>query len=266
MDSLIHPLACVHPGAQIGENTRIDAFAVIDEHVKIGAHCHIHSHAKIAKYTTIGDHCRIYLGASVGEDPQDHRYDPTIVSYTEIGNYVALREYVTVHRPPFEGKTTYIGDYSLLMAFVHVGHDCKIANHVTIANLTLLAGHVEVESGAVISAAARFHQFCRVGKMSITSSFATTRQDTPPFCMVNDEGYVVGMNAVGMRRAGLSSEVRLAVQRAIRTYFYEDLLGSAAIAKIEETDGNIQEVQDFLTFIKTSTRGIVPGVKKETED
>ncbi|MGN0870629.1 MAG: acyl-[acyl-carrier-protein]--UDP-N-acetylglucosamine O-acyltransferase, partial [Victivallales bacterium] len=140
----IHPTAVVSPNAEIGKNVEIGPYAVIDDDVRIGDDCFIDAHVKIGQYTTIGPRCRIYFGAFVGAEPQDHRFYKGIQSYTEIGSDTVIREYVTIHRPPFEFLKTTIGNHVLLMAFVHIGHDVIIGDRVTIANNTALSGHVQV--------------------------------------------------------------------------------------------------------------------------
>ncbi len=260
MTSMIHPMACVSPNAKLGENVRVDAFAVIEDDVVIGDNCHIHSHAKIAQYTTMGANCRVYLGALVGEQPQDHRCDPKTVSYTEIGHDTVIREYVQIHRPPFEGKKTVIGNHCLFMGFVHIAHDCQIADNVTIANNTALSGHIEVGPGAVISGYVIMHQFCRIGALAMMSPLGGYRQDVPPFCITNERGAIVGMNSVGLKRAGYDVKTRSAVNRAIKTYYFSAMNKTEALEKIMEEDGTIPQVAYFVQFIRESKRGVMPSV------
>ena len=146
---MIHPTAIVSPDAQIGKNVEIGPYAVIEDNVKIGDNCYIDAHVKICRYTTIGSDCCIYMNALVGAEPQDHRFYRGLISYCEIGHHTVIREFVTIHRPPFEQLQTVVGNHVLLMAFVHVAHDVVIGDHVTIANHTSLSGHVQVGDGAV---------------------------------------------------------------------------------------------------------------------
>lgn len=263
MSDLIHPQAYVSPKAKLGKNVRVDPFAVIEDDVVIGDNCHIHSHAKIAQYTTMGNNCRVYLGALVGEQPQDHRCDPNMVSYTEIGNSVVIREYVTIHRPPFENAKTIIGDSCLLMGFVHIAHDVILHDHVTIANMTALSGHIEVESGAVLSGFITMHQFCRVGTLAMLSPLGGYRQDVPPFCITNEHGAIVGMNAVGLKRAGIPVETRSAINAAIKLYYFSGTNKTEALAQIEKESGHMPEVMHFVNFIRSSKRGVMPSVLEQ---
>ena len=130
---MIHPTAIVSPDAQIGKNVEIGPYAVIEDNVKIGDNCYIDSHVKICRYTTVGSDCCIYYNALVGAEPQDHRFYRGLVSFCEIGHHTVIREFVTIHRPPFEQLKTVVGNHVLLMAFVHVAHDVVIGDHATLA-------------------------------------------------------------------------------------------------------------------------------------
>ena len=258
----IHPTAVVSPNAEIGKNVEIGPYAVIDDDVRIGDDCFIDAHVKIGQYTTIGPRCRIYFGAFVGAEPQDHRFYKGIQSYTEIGSDTVIREYVTIHRPPFEFLKTTIGNHVLLMAFVHIGHDVIIGDRVTIANNTALSGHVQVGQGAVFSGCVLVHQFCRIGALAMVGPGAHVGQDIPPFCMLRESNVITGPNTIGLRRAGMSNEQRLAIRRAIRTFFFEGLNAKNALEQIERGENVLPEVHMFVNFIKDSHRGIMPGNPK----
>lgn len=254
----IHPTAIVHQDAVIGENVEIGPYSVIEQDVKIGDNCYIDAHVKISRYTTMGDRCRVYYGALVGEEPQDHRFYPGIVSYTEIGSDTVIREYATIHRPPFEEQKTVIGNHCLLMGFVHIAHDVVLADHVTIANNSILAGHIQVEEGAVISGHVLIHQFCKIGKLAMVGPDIKIIQDVPPFCLVGDNGFVYGPNVVGLRRAGMTGEQRKSIRSAIKTFFFKGLSANNACEEIEK-EAPTPEVNHFVNFVKASTRGILPG-------
>lgn len=258
----IHPTAVVSPNAEIGKNVEIGPYAVIDDDVRIGDDCFIDAHVKIGQYTTIGPRCRIYFGAFVGAEPQDHRFYKGIQSYTEIGSDTVIREYVTIHRPPFEFLKTTIGNHVLLMAFVHIGHDVIIGDRVTIANNTALSGHVQVGQGAVFSGCVLVHQFCRIGALAMVGPGAHVGQDIPPFCMLRESNVITGPNTIGLRRAGMSNEQRLAIRRAIRTFFFEGFNAKNALEQIERGENVLPEVHMFVNFIKESHRGIMPGNPK----
>ena len=254
----VHPTAAVDPGAVIGKNVEIGPYAVVEKNCVIGDNCWIDAHAKICEYTTIGENTRVYYGALVGTEPQDHRFKPGLRSFTEIGRDVVIREYVTIHRSPFEDKVTRVGDGTLLMAFVHLGHDVQIGNYVTIANQTAVSGHVIIEDGAVLSGYVLIHQFCRIGKLAMIGGRTILTQDVPPYCMLAENCRVCGPNVVGLRRAGFSAEARQEIRKAIKSYFFKGLNGSNAIAEIS-SEAMTPEVEHFVKFIQSSERGIMAG-------
>lgn len=260
---MIHPTAIVSPKAEIGNNVEIGPYAVIDDDVRIGDDCYIDAHVKIAQYTTLGARCRVYFGALVGAEPQDHRFYKGIRSSTEIGHDTVIREYVTIHRPPFEFMKTVIGSHVLLMSFVHVAHDVVIADRVTIANHTALTGHIRIGEGAVLSGYTKIHQFCRIGSLAMIGAGCLIGQDVPPFCMLRETNFITGPNTIGLRRAGMPNETRLAIRRAIKTFFFEGLNTKNALERIE-SQPMIPEVRMFVNFIKESNRGIMPGNPKYT--
>ena len=261
---MIHPTAIVSPDAQIGKNVEIGPYAVIEDNVKIGDNCYIDAHVKICRYTTIGSDCCIYMNALVGAEPQDHRFYRGLVSYCEIGHHTVIREFVTIHRPPFEQLKTVVGNYVLLMAFVHVAHDVVIGDHATIANHTQLSGHVHVGEGAVMSGFVLVHQFCRIGALAMIAPTSKIGQDVPPFCMLRETSFVCGPNTIGMRRANFSPATRLAIRRAIKIFFFEGLNSPHALEQISKTITDCPEVEHFVNFIKQSNRGIMPGNPKYT--
>ena len=219
----VHPTAVIAPGVKLGNNVHIGPYTVIEPDCVIGDDCWIDAHVKIGRWTTIGARSRIYFGALVGDDPQDHRFVPDTFAPTTIGCDTTLREYVTIHRSPFEGRPTSVGDGTLLMAFVHVGHDARIGNRVTAANQTAFSGHVIVEDGAVISGYVLVHQFCRIGSLAMIGARTIIRQDIPPFCMLAENECICGPNVVGLRRAGFDNARRFAIRKAVKTYFFKGL-------------------------------------------
>ncbi len=254
----IHPTAIIDPRAELGTDVTIGPFAVIEGDTRIGDGVFIDAHAKIARYTSIGPRCRIYMGALVGEEPQDHRFKPGTVAWTEIGADTTIREYVTIHRSPFENGTTRVGNGTLLMAFVHVGHDAQIGNFVTIANHTAVSGHVLIEDRAVLSGYILIHQFCRIGELAMVGGRAIVTQDIPPFCLLSENGHICGPNVVGLRRAGLPDESRAELRRAIKTYFFRSLNTHNALAEIS-AGAMSPETRHFVEFIAATERGIMPA-------
>jgi len=255
----IHPTAVVDPHAVLGRDVTIGPHSIIEADCTIGDDCWIDANVKIARWTSIGPRSRIYFGAVVGDDPQDHRFKPGTRAWTRIGADVTLREYVTIHRSPFEEGITEIGDGTLLMAFVHAGHDVRIGRRVTAANHTAFSGHVVVEDGAVVSGYVLVHQFCRIGSIAMVGGRTIIRQDIPPFCMLAENERIVGPNTVGLRRNGFDVERRLALKEAIKTYFFRGFNGSDALREIEAQAPCNQDIARFVDFIRRSERGIMPG-------
>lgn len=255
----IHPTAVISPDAKLGENISIGAYSIIGSDTVIGDDCVIDAHVKIASHTRIGAGSRIYFGAVIGDDPQDHRFKPGVIAYTEIGRNVTLREYVTIHRSPFENAVTSVGDNTLLMAFVHVGHDAQIGRNVTVANNTVFAGHVTVGDGAVISAYVLVHQFCRIGELAMVGGRTLVRQDVPPFCMLSEDNAVCGINVVGLRRNNFDDDRRFNVKKIVKLFFFRQLNSEQALNRIStEFPGN-EDAGKFISFIRESKRGIMSG-------
>lgn len=263
----IHHTAMVAPEAKIGKNVEIGPYSVIEDNVVVGDGCFIDAHVKIARHTVLGPGCRVYFGALIGEEPQDHRFKPGTIAYTEIGARTTLREYVTIHRSPFEQGRTQVGSDTLLMAFVHVGHDAMVGNRVTVANHTAISGHVTIEDGAVLSGYILIHQFCRIGCLAMVGARTIITQDIPPYCMLAENEYICGPNTVGLRRAGLDSSRRAAIRHAIKTYFFRGLNSKNALAEIRRSEMTA-EVRHFSEFIARSERGIMncePSLVKNTK-
>ena len=253
----IHPTAVVSPNAEIGKNVEIGPYAVIDDDVRIGDDCFIDAHVKIGQYTTIGPRCRIYFGAFVGAEPQDHRFYKGIQSYTEIGSDTVIREYVTIHRPPFEFLKTTIGNHVLLMAFVHIGHDVIIGDRVTIANNTALSGHVQVGQGAVFSGCVLVHQFCRIGRKAMIGGLSGVDRDVIPFGIVTgDRGKLRGLNVIGLKRSGYDEGVVKSITKAFMFIFkgkegtFEDRLAQA-----HEKFKDNEMVMEQVKFIDEALQG-----------
>ncbi|OGV63800.1 MAG: acyl-[acyl-carrier-protein]--UDP-N-acetylglucosamine O-acyltransferase [Lentisphaerae bacterium RIFOXYB12_FULL_65_16] len=263
----MHPTAIISATAQLGKGVRIGPYTVIDGHVILGDNCRVGPHVHLSGHTTIGEETVIHAGAIVGDTPQDLAYDSKSVTHTEIGRKCTIREYATIHRGSAPGSKTVVGDRSMLMGFVHLGHNCRIGSDVVIANLTVLAGHVEVEDRAFLSASVGVHQFVRIGTMAMIGAHNLILQDVPPYCLLQ-EGGVCGMNHVGLRRGGINQKTRLAVRGAIKVYFFSGLNRPNALATITERYRGIPEVSHFVAFVQSTKRGIIDARRRsqaETE-
>ena len=253
----IHPTAIISPKAELGANVVVDPYAVIDEGVQIGDGCRIGPHAHLSGNTSIGAGTVIHTGANIGDTPQDLHYRgaPT---RTEIGRNCVLREYVTIHRGTAEGSATVVGNDVMLMAFAHLGHNCTIGDGVVIANMTMVAGHVEIGPRAFVSASCLIHQFVRIGRLAMVGGGNGFAQDIPPFCMLQFE-QIQGANVVGLKRANICPESRKAIRSAIKIYFFGGLNRSNALAEIRDAHGDVPEVEEFAAFIEGTNKGILPG-------
>lgn len=251
----------VHPDAKIGINVKIDAFASIEEDVIIGDNCWIGSGAIIMKGTRIGDNTKIYPGAVLGAAPQDLKYKGEKTNL-EIGNNVTIREYCTINKGTSASNKTVIKDNCLLMAYVHVGHDCVVGNGVILANNATLGGHIEIDDYARIGGMTAIHQFCKIGKHCMLSGGSLVGKDVPPY--IKAARYPLsyaGINSVGLRRANLSNETIHHIQDIYRILFVRDLNLKQAVEVIETEIYPSEYRDEILTFIESSNRGVLKGYK-----
>lgn len=219
----IHPLAVVSPHAQIGQGVRIGPFAIVEDDVIIGDHCQIAGHAVLKNGTRLGPHNTVFESAVLGGQPQ-HVRCPDQIGLVQIGEGNTFREFVTIHRAMHADKATVIGNNNYLMAGTHVAHDCVIGNNTIIANNTLLAGHVTVADRAFVSGCVAVHQFCRIGTMAMIGGHARITRDVPPYITVDgSSGEVVGLNIVGLKRNGFTSEQIAVLKDAYRHIYRSGL-------------------------------------------
>lgn len=255
----IHSTAIVHTGAELGNNVTIGPYAVIDDQVRIGDNTVIGPHVSIYRFTTIGRECFIHANAVLGDWPQDIAFKPEFESCLRIGSNCRIREGVTIHRGTKPGTATEVGNHCFLMVNCHLAHNVKLGDYVVIVNGALLAGYVEVGDRAFISGNCLIHQFCRIGKLAILAGGSVVNKDVPPFCKTGwGPNAVVGLNVVGLKRAGIGPEDRLIIKRAFAILYKSGLNVSQAVERIKrECPSGL--VQELCAFIKVSQRGICPG-------
>jgi UDP-N-acetylglucosamine acyltransferase len=253
----IHPTAVVSDEASLADDVIVGAHVVIEGRVTMGPGCIIRPRATICGPLTMGCGNLIYSGAVLGERPQHLKYndEPTSV---EIGDHNIFRENVTVHRGTTQSWTTRIGSYNFFMVNSHIAHDCKIGNRCILANGALIGGHCELADNIYLSGNSALHQFVRVGRLALLSGCSATTKDIPPFVVQQYIDTVVGVNVIGMRRAGCSHEQIDAVRMAFKILFRENMVLPAALAKIEMTLGQVDVVAEMVAFLKQSHRGISP--------
>ncbi|MBX3733473.1 MAG: acyl-ACP--UDP-N-acetylglucosamine O-acyltransferase [Verrucomicrobiae bacterium] len=255
---MIHPTACVHPAARLGLRCEIGPHAVVDAQVVLGADNHIGPGVYLTGHTEIGDRNRFHAGCVVGDAPQDAKYagGPTRL---RIGHDNTVREHATIHRSNQETEDTVIGDGNLLMVGSHVGHNARVGNGAVLANGALLAGHVEVGDRAFVSGNCLVHQFCRIGRLALMQGGSAISLDLPPFCVAWGENRLGGLNAVGLRRAGVSAEDRLILRRAYHRLFRSRDRRVVALAAVRESLGGHPLVDELLRFVESSRRGVCAG-------
>ena len=259
--SMIHPTAIIDPQAKIGAGVKIGPYAVIGPHVTIGAGTEIMSHVTIDGWTTIGENCRFFPCASIGSEPQDLKFQGE-KSYVVIGDRSVFREYVTVSRATGEGEETRVGSDCLFQACTHVAHNCIVGNHVIMSNCAGLAGHVIVEDRVVIGGIAGVHQFVKIGRNSMIGGLAKVVQDIPPFVIADGQpARCIGLNSVGLSRAGIPESTRRELKKAFRLLYRSGLNLRQAIAAMEEELDSSEEVEHFLRFLRDADRGICRGTK-----
>ncbi len=253
------PLAYVHPESVIADNVVIEPFVTIDKDVQIGEGTHIGSNVTILPGTRIGKNCNIFPGAVIGAVPQDLKYKGEY-STVEIGNNTTIREFVTVNRGTSAKGKTVIGNNCLLMAYVHVAHDCVVGNNVILVNNTQLAGEVIVDDFAILAGMVAVHQFVHVGSHVMIAGGSLVRKDVPPFIKAGREPLAyVGINSIGLRRRNFSNEKIREVQDIYRYLYQKGLNTSQAVEIIEAEMPASPERDEILLFIKDSKRGIIRG-------
>lgn len=253
------PLAYVHPQAKIAPNVVIEPFVNIEKNVEIKEGTWIGSNVTIMEGARIGKNCRIFPGAVISAIPQDLKYagEETTV---KIGDNVTIREFVTINRGTKANMETVIGNNCLLMAYVHVAHDCILGNNVILANACNLAGHITIDDWAIIGGLAAVHQFVHVGKHAMISGGGMARKDIPPFAKAGREPLsYAGVNSIGLRRRGYSNERINAIQDIYRIIFLKGYNITQAINYIEANVPATDDRDEILSFIANSQRGIMRG-------
>ncbi len=256
---MIHNLSYVHEGATIGAKVQIDPFTMIHENVVIGEGTWIGSNVTIFPGARIGNNCKIFPGSVISAIPQDLKFQGE-ESTVEIGNNTTIRECVTISRGTMDKRTTRIGNNCLLMAYVHIAHDCHIANNVIIANAVQVAGHVTVDDWAIVGGSSAIHQFVKVGMHSMISGGSLVRKDVPPFTKAAREPLsYAGVNSLGLRRRGFSNETIGHIQEVYRYLFLNSLNNSRALEEIEINLPATKERDEIVNFIRSSARGVMKG-------
>jgi UDP-N-acetylglucosamine acyltransferase len=257
------PLAYVHPQARIAKNAVIEPFVNIERNVEVGEGTWIGSNVTIMEGVKIGKNCKIFPGAVIGAIPQDLKYageDTTV----EIGDNTTIREFVTINRGTSESWKTVIGESCLLMAYVHIAHDCYIGNNVILGNATNLAGHIHIDDWAILGGICAVHQFVKIGGHVYIGGGSLVRKDVPPYTKAAREPLsYAGINSIGLRRRGYSNDKINEIQDIYRIlYVTKGYNVTQAVRFIEANMPSTPERDEILSFINQSTRGVMKGYSK----
>lgn len=264
---MINEHAIVHPGARIAKNVSIGPWTIIGDDVEIDEGTWVGPHVVVKGATKIGKNNKIFQFASVGDDPQDKKYAGEKTKL-EIGNNNVIREYCTINRGTVQGGgITSIGHNNLLMAYVHVAHDCYVGDEVIFSNSAQLAGHVTVGNCAVLSAFSGAHQFCVIGDYSFIASGTLLGKDVPPYFLVAGmrKAAAYGLNFVGLKRRGFDKETIAVLRNAYKTIYQKGLTLNDAIAELKTIKSAQNEIKVLIDFLNKSERGIVRCATNEDE-
>ena len=260
MPASIHPTAIIEPGAELGADVQIGAYAFVGTGVQLGAGTQLHHHASVEGRTSLGTKCELFPYACIGGKTQDLKYKGGRPGL-RIGERNVFREYVTVHTATFDDEFTVIGSDNTILAYSHIAHDCIVGDHCVMSNGTMLAGHVIVEDHVIIGGYGGVHQFCRLGAYAMLSATAKLVQDLPPFFIADGTPAVVrAYNKVGLERNGHTPEQLDRVKQIFRILYRDGLNRTQALEKIAtHPDATSAEFQRVIAFAAKSTRGLTPG-------
>lgn len=255
----ISHLADVHPQAQLADSVTVEPFASIEEDVSIGANTVIGRNSVIMKGTRIGSNCEIFPSAVIGAIPQDLKFKG---EYTEvfIGNNTTIREFVTINRATNDRKKTVVGDNCLLMAYVHVAHDCQIGNNCIISNVGNLAGHVVLEDWVILEGLVAVQQFVRIGAHAFVAGAGLVRKNIPPYIKAAREPLsFMGVNVVGLKRRGFKDDCIKDIQKIYKTIFVHNANITKAVKAVQAQNIFSTYRTEILDFIANSPKGIIKG-------
>ena len=263
---MIHSTAIIDPRAQIDPTAEIGPYAIIDGPARIAAGVKVMAHAQLVGKVTVGAGTIIGRAAIIGGEPQDLGFDPLADSEVVLGNENTIREHVTIHRGSKPGGVTRIGDRNFLMAGSHLAHDVVLGNHNIIANAALLAGHIHVGNNTFIGGGAVFHQFIRIGDFCVVQGNGGFGKDIPHYCAAQRINRITGLNVIGLRRNGFTSEDRAAIKELFHTLFCSGRNLSEAVTEAATHDWP-EKARRLLEFVQApSKKGVCPVRPREGED
>ena len=256
--SLIHPQAIVDPSARLADDVAVGPWTLIGPDVEIGPGTIIESHVVIKGPTRIGSNNRIFQFATVGEDCQDKKYAGELTRL-EIGDNNIIREGVTIHRGTVQDEgITRVGSDNLLMAYVHVAHDCNVGNHIVLANNAALAGHVHVGDHTILGGFTAVHQFCKIGAHVMCGAGTVVLQDIPSYTLATgNPAKPHGINSEGLKRRGFSAESIRLIKQAYKAIYRQNLTLSEALERVRELAKLDPAIEPVIQSLKASSRGII---------
>ena len=253
----IHPTALVSDDAQLGSGVEIGAFAIVGPSCIVGDGCVIAPRASLEQNVRLGRKVRVGVGAVLGGDPQDLKFQGEETT-VEIGDGTVIREYSTINRGTSESFKTTVGKNCFIMSYVHLAHDCHLGDGVILANGVQLAGHVRIEDRAILSGLSAVHQFVRIGRHAFIGGCSRVSKDIPPFLKaVGNPVKLYGLNTVGLQRSGFDEDTLRELKRAYRLFFNSDLNITQALDRAETDLDQRPEVQELMRFLEASGRGVV---------
>jgi UDP-N-acetylglucosamine acyltransferase len=263
---MIHSTALIDPRAHLDPTAEIGPYVVIDGPVEIAAGCRVEAHAQLVGKVTVGAGTVIGRGAVIGTPPQDLGFDPATDSGVILGEKNVIREHVTIHRGSKPGHVTRIGDGNFLMVGVHLAHDVVLGNHNILANAALLAGHIHVGNHTFIGGGAVFHQFLRIGDYCVVQGNGSFSKDIPHYCAAQRINRITGLNVIGLRRQGFSTEERAAIKQLFQSLFCSGKNLSDAIAEVSAVVWP-EKAARLLEFVRApSKKGVCPVRPGREED
>jgi UDP-N-acetylglucosamine acyltransferase len=261
----IHPSAIVHPSAKVHSTAIIGPFCFIDENVEIGEGTELESSVRVHSGTIIGSFNSIGHGTSLGGLPQDLGFSSSTKTGLVIGNKNKIREGVIIHRATKTDQPTKIGNENYIMGNTHLGHDVQFGNNIIMVQNSVIAGHVVVGNNVFISGLVAIHQNVKVGDNSMLAGCAKIVKDVPPFSTIDgNPATVIGLNTVGLKRSGFPAEVRAAIKSTYKTIYHSGLNTKQALAKLQEENSSLPEVQKIIQFFTNSKRGVTDHRKIST--
>jgi UDP-N-acetylglucosamine acyltransferase len=253
----IHSTAIVEPGAQLGENVSVGAYAFVGAEVILGDRCTLAHHASVTGKSTIGSDNHFFPFVSIGEISQDLKYqdEPT---YLEVGAHNTFREYMTINRGTAPGAKTIVGSHNHFLAYTHIAHDCTIGSHIVFSNAATMGGHVTVEDHVTVGGFGAVHQFCRLGQHSMVGGCSKIVQDVPPFFVADGNPAAIrGINIIGLRRRQFAHGTVQDLRKAYRLLYDATFNTSQAMEQIQQTLPALPELQALIKFVRESERGII---------